>query len=332
MTRRRIGLLLTLALGLLAVPLPTAAPPPKKVPTLGVFLPRSPPTAPDWKQRSVLLQELRSLGWIEGENLHVEYRWASGQLDRGADLAADLVGLGVDVIVVDNSALIRAIQRATTTIPVVMLSVDDPVAEGFIAGLAQPGGNITGVDNSFVPALDAKLLEILKEAVPVVTRIGVLTRTGFPSYGQILEDIQGAARGLGVQLHVLPIAAPHDLEPAFEAASREGAGALLILAALFFALRQEQLAALASRHRLPAIFWQGSFARVGGLLAYGPNASEGGRRAAYYVDRILKGAKPADLPVERPTSFELVINLKTAQTLGLTMPPSLLFQATEVIR
>jgi putative ABC transport system substrate-binding protein len=332
MTRCWIRLLLTLALGLLAVPLATVAPPPKKVPTLGVLLPRSPPTAPDWKQHWVLLQELRALGRIEGENLHVEYRWASGRLDRGADLAADLVGLNVDVIVVENRALIRAVQQATTTIPIVMLSVDDPVAEGFIASLAQPGGNITGVDSSFVPALGGKLLEILKEAVPAVTRMGVLTRPGAPSSGKIMEDIQGAARGLGVQLHVLPVSEPHDFEPAFEAASREGAGALLILAAVFFAIRQEQLAALASKYRLPAIFWQGAFARSGGLLAYGPNASEARRRMAYYVDRILKGTKPADLPVERPTNFELVINLKTAEALGLTIPPPLLFQATDVIR
>jgi putative tryptophan/tyrosine transport system substrate-binding protein len=332
MMRHAIRLLITLALAILVAPFATAAPPPKKVPTLGVLLPRSPPTAPDWKQRSVLLQELHSLGWIEDESLQVEYRWASGQLDRGAELAADLVGLNVDVIVVDNSALIRAVQQATTTIPIVMISVDDPVAQGFIGSLAQPGGNITGVDNSFVPELGAKLLEILQEAVPTVTRIGVLTRPGVPSYGKILEDIQHTAQGLGVRLHVLPISEPHDLEPAFEVASGEGAGALLILAAVFFALRQEQLAALALRHHLPAIFWQESFVRAGGLLAYGPKASDGGRRAAYYVDRILKGTKPADLPVERPTSFDLVINLKTAQALGLTIPPSLLFQATEVIR
>jgi putative ABC transport system substrate-binding protein len=333
MTRRTIGLIIILALGLLVSPLAAEAPPLTKVPRIGVLLSGSPPAVPDWKERSLLLQELRRLGWREGENTTVEYRWAAGRTaTRGADLAAELVRLNVDVSIVDTGSLIRAVQQATTTIPVVMLSVGDPIAEGFITSLARPGGNMTGVDLSFVPELSGKLLEFLREAAPTVTRIAVLVHPPVRSTAQILEELEGATRVLGVQRQVLAVHHPRDLEPAFDAAMREGAGALLVLPSVLFALHQSRLAALTVRHRLPAIFWQRAFVRAGGLMSYGPSSSETWQRVAYYVDRILKGAKPADLPVERPTKFELVINLKTAQALGLTIPPSLLFQATEVIQ
>jgi putative ABC transport system substrate-binding protein len=281
-----------------------------------------------------LVQELRRLGWREGQNLTIEYRWgAAGRPgERGADLAAELVRLPVDVIVATSGNLIRVAQRATTTIPVVMLSVNDPVVEGFITGHAQPGRNLTGVDLSFVPELSGKLLELLREAVPTVTRIGVLVHPPVRSTGPILEEIEGATRVLGVQRHILAVYQPRDLEPAFDVATREGAGALLVLPSVLFALHQSRLAALTVRHRLPAIFWQRAFVRAGGLMSYGPSSAETWQRLAYYVDRLLKGAKPADLPVERPSKFELVINLKTAQVLGLTIPPTLLFQATDVIR
>jgi putative ABC transport system substrate-binding protein len=333
MTRCTIGLLVTFALGLLMAPLAAQAQPPPKVYRIGVLQSGSPPPDPYWKERSLLLQELRRLGWREGQNLTVEYRWAAGPPgDRGADLAAELVRLPVDVIVATSGNLIRAAQRATTTIPVVMLSVDNPVAEGFITGHAQPGSHITGVDLSFVPELSGKLLELLREAVPTVTRIAVLVSPRAQFTGHILEEIERAARVLGLQRQVLEVYHPRDLEPAFDTATREGAGALLVLPSLLFALHQSRLAALAVRHRLPAIFWQRAFVRAGGLMSYGPSSAETWQRMAYYVDRILKGAKPADLPVERPTTFELVINLKTAQALGLTIPPTLLFQATDVIR
>jgi putative ABC transport system substrate-binding protein len=328
-----VGLLVTLAFTLLVAPFAAEARQAEKVRRIGVLGAGSPPSAPDWTQHSGLVQELRHLGWREGENLSIESRWAAGrQFYQGADLAAELVRLNVDVIVAYGSPLTRAAQHATTTIPIVMIAADDPVAEGFIAGLARPGGNITGIDNSFVPALSTKLLELLKEAVPTVSRIAVFAHPAVPATGRILEEIDGAARLLGVQPHVLAVYQPHEFERVFDAATQEGAGALLILPGLVFTLHQSRLAALASTHQLPAIYWRRSFAEAGGLLAYGPKMADLARRVAHYVDRLLQGAKPADLPVERPLTFELVINLKTAQALGLTLPPALLLQADEVIR
>jgi putative tryptophan/tyrosine transport system substrate-binding protein len=323
MTRRAMALLITLAVAMLIAPLAADAQPARHVPRVGVLVSAFPPSTPEWKQRSVFWQELRHLGWKEGENLTMEYRWASGErFYRGDELAAELVRLHVDVIVAQGRPLIQAAQHATTTIPIVMISGDDPVAEGFI----------TGLDTSVGAELSTKRLELLQEAVPAVTQIAVLVNPFVPATGQILEDLAEAARALGVQLHVLAVYHPREFEGAFDAATHKEAGALLVLPAQLFSLHQSQLVALTAQHRLPAIFSTRSFVMAGGLLAYGPKASDLEQRAAYYVDRLLKGAKPADLPVERPTTFELVINLKTAQALGLTMPSSLLFQADEVIR
>jgi putative tryptophan/tyrosine transport system substrate-binding protein len=212
------------------------------------------------------------------------------------------------------------------------MAADNPETAGFIASLAQPGGNITGVDASIGTELSAKRLELLKEAVPAVTRIAVLVQPTVPAMGESLEELKEVARAVGVQLHILAVYHPREFAGAFEAATREGAGALLILSSLLFDPHHRRLAALALEHRLPTMSWTRFFVTAGGLLSYGPKISDLWRRAAYYVDRILKGTKPADLPVERPITFELVINLKTAQDLGLTIPPLLLFQATEVIR
>jgi putative tryptophan/tyrosine transport system substrate-binding protein len=330
MRRTTVGCLLLLALCVASTA--SGIQPTKKVPTIGILLPGSPPTSPNWKQSWVFLQELRHLGWGENENLTVEYRWASGQFYRGDDLAAELVRLPVDVILVQGGPLIRAVQRATTTRPIVMMAADNPETAGFIASLAQPGGNITGVDASIGTELSAKRLELLKEAVPAVTRIAVLVQPTVPAMGESLEELKEVARAVGVQLHILAVYHPREFAGAFEAATREGAGALLILSSLLFDPHHRRLAALALEHRLPTMSWTRFFVTAGGLLSYGPKISDLWRRAAYYVDRILKGTKPADLPVERPITFELVINLKTAQDLGLTIPPLLLFQATEVIR
>jgi putative tryptophan/tyrosine transport system substrate-binding protein len=330
MTRITVGLVVLLAVGLVGRALAATAPP--RVPVIGMLLSFPPPTEPDWKQHSVFLQELRTLGWREGENLTIEYRWASGRLQRGADLAAELVSRHVDVIVVDNRVLGQAVHHVTTTIPIVMLSADDPVAEGLVTSLGHPGGNITGIDNSVTPELGGKLLALLTEAVPAVKQIAVLVDPRYVGTRSMFAETTRVAQALGVQLHVLEVHEPAALPHALATATAAGDGALLVLPALLFAMHQPRLVALAAEHRLPAIAWYASFAHAGGLLAYGPNLAELSRRMAYYVDRLLKGAKPADLPIERPTRFELVINLKTAQVLGLTIPPRLLFQADEVIR
>jgi putative tryptophan/tyrosine transport system substrate-binding protein len=330
MPRCLIGFLVTLVLGLLGAPL-TAAGLPGKMPRVGVLEFGSPPASPEWKTRSLLLQELRTLGWLEGQNLVLEYRWAEGRDSRLYTLAAELVRLPVDVIVVSNTLAIRAAKQETTTIPIVMISVGDPVKNEFVADLARPGGNITGV-GGMVPKLSGKLLELLKEAIPAVTRIAVLAHLTVSATGQILEELEGAARALGVQLQVVAVYHPRAFERSLKEATHAGAGALVVLPAVLFASHQKQLAALALQHGLPAIFSERGFAQVGGLMAYGPERRERWQRVAYYIDRILKGAKPADLPVQQPMKFELVINLKTAQALGLTMPPSLLFQADELIR
>jgi ABC-type uncharacterized transport system substrate-binding protein len=330
MTRSTVGLVVILALGLVGRAL--AATPPKRVPVLGMLLSFAPPTESEWKQQSVFLQELRTLGWREGENLTIEYRSTSGRLQRGADLAAELVSRHVDVIVVDNRVLSQAVQHATTTIPIVMLSVDDPVAEGVVASLAQPGGNITGVDNSVTPELSGKLLAFLTEAVPAVKQVAVLVDPRYAGTRSMVAETTRVAQALGVQPHVLEVQEPAALPAVVATAKAAGDGALLILPALLFALNERRLVALAAAHRLPTITWSASFAKAGGLLAYGPNLAALWRRMAAYVDRLLKGAKPTDLPVERPTQFELIINLKSAQALGLTIPPTLLFQASEVIQ
>jgi putative ABC transport system substrate-binding protein len=333
MTRRTVGFCVTLACTLLVASLAAEAPPAAKVPRIGVLAVGSPPPSPDWKQRAPFWQELRTLGWIEGWNLRVEHRWAYGRADRLADLAVELVHLPVDVLVaVDDTLAIRAAQHATATIPIVMLSVGDPVAEGFVTGLARSGGNLTGVSAALAPELGGKLLEFLTEAVPGVTRIAILAYPGHPSTGLMIREVERVAQALGPQLRVFWARDWDEVERALKAATREGVGALLILLEVFFGLNRRRLAALSVTHQLPAIFWNRGFAEAGGLLAYGPHLPPLFRRAATYVDRILKGTKPADLPVEQATQFELVINLKTAQALGLTIPPSLLFQATEVIR
>jgi putative tryptophan/tyrosine transport system substrate-binding protein len=325
MTRRTLGLLLTLALSCFWSSL-TAAAPPGKMPRIGVLEPGSPPVSPDWKARSPFFQELRQLGWMEGQNIVVEFRWARGQASQLPPLAAELVQLPVDVIVVADAAAIRAAQHATTTIPIVMISVSDPEAAGFVAELARPGDNITGI-GGVVLNLSGKLLELVKEAVPGVTRVAILTPGP-----KGLDRMKRAAQSLGVSMHPLFVGEPDRFEPAFQEAIRVGAGALVVMPALVFARHRERIAALALQHGLPAIHWSQRFAEVGGLMSYGPSVPHLWQRAAAHVDKILKGAKPAELPVEQPMTFEFVINLKTAQALGLTIPPSVLFQATKMIR
>lgn len=324
-------LLVILTLAILVASLAVEAQQMKHRPRIGVLSVGSPPSSPAGKQHWPFLQGLRQLGWVEGQNITIEYRWAHGRSSRLADLAAELVRLKVDVIVAPDTQALGAVKQATTTIPIVMLTPVDPVAWGYVVSLARPGGNITGVGGQ-VQDLSTKLLELLKEAVPEVTRVAVLANSGQPDIQHLVTETESAARAIGVQPHLLEVQSPDEFERACETAAKEGLGALLILPGLLFSLHNRRLAALAVQHRLPAIYTTRSFAEAGGLLAYGPNPAEVYRLGASYVDRILKGAKPADLPVERPTAFELVINLKTAQALGLTIPPILLFQAAEVIR
>jgi putative ABC transport system substrate-binding protein len=331
MTHRTLGLLVTLAMGLFVAPLAAGAPLTRKVPLIGVLVLTSRPSSPEWHHRSVFVQELRTLGWIEGQNVHLEYHGAERRAERLREAAAELVRRQVDVIVAADTPTLYAAQQATRTIPIVGFFGVDPVGEGLIASLARPGGNLTGV-SGMVPELSSKLLELLTGALPEVRRVAVLANPGPPTTRRMVTDVERAADARGVQLQVVEVRAPQGFESAFEAAAREGAGALLILPNPLFALHEPQLAALALQSRLPAMYWRRSFADRGGLIAYGPNLNDMFRRAAHQVDRILKGVQPMDVPVEQAMTFELVINLKTANALGITIPPTLLFQATEVIR
>jgi putative ABC transport system substrate-binding protein len=327
MNRSRIRVVVTLILALLVMPLAADTQPGAKVPQIGFLLLGHPnPTSRFW---DVWRHSLREMGYVDGHNIVFVERYAQRQADRLPALAAELVQLNVDVIVVVETPAIHAAIQATTTIPIVMLTVGDPVESRFVESLARPSGNVTGV-GGLVLELNTKLLELLKEAVPEVTRMAVLvTPAGLARSG---TEMKAAAQALGVQLQFLEVRGADEFESALNAATREGAGALLILPASLFALNERRLAALAAKSRLPAIFWRRPFAEAGGLLSYGPSLADNWRRAAVLVGKILKGAKPADLPVERPTKFELVINFKTTQALGLTIPPTLLFQADEVIR
>jgi putative ABC transport system substrate-binding protein len=328
---RPVGLIVLLTLSLSVIPLAAKTPQVKPMPKIGVLMLGPPPAAPDWKERSLFLQELRSLGWLEGQNVTVEYRWTQGGESQLYDLAVELVQLHVDVIVASATLAVQAVKRATSTIPIVMLYVDDPVADGVVTSLARPGGNVTGV-GGFVSELSGKWLELLREAVPEVTHIAVLVQPKNPMTAFMVRDVESAARTLGVQLHVVEVWQPGGFERAFATAIRQGAGALLVLPALLFSSYQKRIAALAAQSRLPALYWQRPFVEMGGLMSYGPRLSDLWRRVAALVDKILKGTPPANLPVEQPMQYELVINLKTAQALGITIPPTLLFLADEVIQ
>jgi putative ABC transport system substrate-binding protein len=325
-----IGLILTLALGFLVAPLCSHAQQPRMVYRIGLLVLGFSPSEAE-PQQSPLLQALRELGWVEGQNITVERRYAEGEFDRLPVLAAELVGLKVDLIVAQGAIAIRAAQHATSTIPIVMLATSDAVRAGFVASLARPGGNITGVSD-IGGVLTAKRLELLKEAVPEVSRVAVLTDPANPYTPTMVSEVELAARALGVQVHILEVTDPSTLEQALAALTTERADVVMVLPSTRFNAHHRRLVDLVAHHQLPAIYGWRRFVEDGGLMSYAANETERLQRVATYVDKILKGAKPADLPVEQPTKFELVINLKTAQALGLTIPPMLLFQADEVIR
>jgi len=277
-------------------------------------------------------QGLRELGWVEGQNVLIEYRFAEGRLERLPGLAEELVRLKVDVIAASPTPAALAAKNATRTIPIVGMSLTEPVGVGLVASLARPGGNVTGVAYGFDTDIFGKQLELLKEVIPKVRRVAVLSNPGnSPAQPLIMSSVEGAARSLGLQLQLLEARGPGEFDSAFAVMAKERAGALLVTGDPMFFLHRARLAELAVKNRLPSMSTQGQWVEAGGLMSYGPSFPDLYRRAATYVDKILKGARPADLPIEQPTKFELVINLKTAQALGLTIPRSLLQRADQVI-
>jgi putative ABC transport system substrate-binding protein len=275
-------------------------------------------------------QGLRDRGWVEGQSIAVEVRAAAGKYERLPELAAELVRIKVDVVFAVGTPAAVAAQRATTTIPIVIGRVADPVGSGLVASLARPGGNITGWTHQGLE-LREKLLDLVKEAVPGATRIGVLWNPANPNHGPSLQYIEAAARTLAVELQLIGVQKPEEIENAFSTLGRKRAQALIVFQDGMFLARGSQIIALAARSRLPTIYATTALVRGGGLMGYGVNLIEMYRRGVSFVDKILKGAKPGDLPIEQPTQFELVINLKTAKALGLTIPPAVLARADQVI-
>jgi putative ABC transport system substrate-binding protein len=300
-----------------------------KVPRIG-FLALNPGANPHL--REAFLQGLRDLGYVEGRNVVIEYRSAEGKLERLRALAAELVALKVDVIVTGGGTpTALAAKEATRTLPIVFTSATDPVTDGLVTSLAHPGGNVTGLSN-LAPELVGKCLEQLKEAVPQVSLVAVLWQPGaVGGRTDMLKPAEVAARALGVRVQFVEARGPADFDRAFSDMTRARAGALAVLGSVIFKSERRRLVDLAAKHRLPTVYTSRDFVDAGGLMTYGVNLADLFRRAAAYVDKILKGSKPGDLPVEQPTKFELMISLKTAKALGLTIPPSLLQRADEVI-
>jgi putative ABC transport system substrate-binding protein len=302
---------------------------PKKVHRIGFLYVSSPSAMANWTE--AFRQGLRELGYVEGKNIIIEWRSAEDKADRLPGLAAELVRLNVDVIVTGGSTSTGAAKEATGTIPIVMAMDTDPVGSGFVTSLARPGGNITGV-STLAPEISGKQLELLKEIIPKLSRLavfGISTRAG---NAQSLKDTELAAEAFGVQVQYLDILGPKDIETAFRGATKGRTDAVLLLASPVLHAHRPQVANLAAKNRLPAIYPWIEFVEEGGLMSYGVSFIDLFRRAAIYVDKILKGAKPADLPIEQPTKFELVINLKTAKQIGVTIPPNVLARADRVIR
>ena len=327
----RRAFLSTIAGGLLAAPLGGEAQQSAKMPRVGYLSPGSPSDPARLRRFDAFRQGLRELGYVEGQSIALEPRWAEGKYERYSALAADLVRLKVDVIVVVGGAATRAAQQATGTIPIVMSVVNDPVGSGLVPGLAHPRGNVTGL-TIMTSDLVGKQLGLLKELLPRISRVVLLGNPANPGTAPQVREAEDAAPALGVRVQILEARVPREIDDAFAAMTRERPGALLTLDDAIFTNQVRQIAELAAKQRLPAIYGTREYTEAGGLIAYGTNRLELERRAATYVDKILKGAKPADLRVEQPTKFELVINVKTAKALGLTIPPSLLARADDVIQ
>ena len=326
MIARSLTLVVTIALSLFVAPLGAEAQQAGKVYRIGV-LSSSPPTT---RLSELLRQSLRDLGFVEGLNLSIEWRNAEGKAERFDDLAAELVRLQVEVIVATTPGTVFAAKRATTSIPIVMVNTPDPVQLGLVASLGRPGGNVTGTTSLSVD-LSIKQLELLKEAVPRVSQIAVLWNPSNPWHPLAVKGIETGARSLGVQLQILEVRSPEDFNNAFAAMTRDRSGAALVLADPMTFTHRTRLAALATKHRLPTMYGLREHTEVGGLMSYWADSTDLYRRTGVYVGRILKGAKPADLPVEQPMKFEFVINLRTAKALGLRIPPSLLLRVDHVV-
>jgi ABC-type uncharacterized transport system substrate-binding protein len=321
---------LALSTVLFAVCFSAQAQQPGKVYRVGVLTnvpPRAPEAAPLW---GAFQQGLREHGWIEGQNIIIEFRWTEGEVGRLPSLAAELVGLKVDLLVTVSTLGARAAKQATSAIPIVMVYVADPVEEGLVASLARPGGNVTGLTFIVGPEVVGKYLELLKETVPKLSRVAVLFHQTTPRI--FLKEAQAAAQTLIVKLQPLEVRGPNDLEGAFATMIKGSANGLLVVPHPFTFAHARVIADLAAKRRLPAVYGFNESVEAGGLMAYEAKAPDMFRRAAYYVDKILKGTKPAELPVERPTKFELVINLKAAKQIGLTIPPNVLARADRVIK
>ncbi len=329
MTAPRLVLMVTLTAGLLAAPLAAGAQHTAgKVYRIGILGQTSPAVGAPLIR--AFRQGLRELGWVD-QNIALEERWTDGKLDPLPDLAAELVRLRVDVIIVGSVPSALAAKQATTTIPIVLAGVPSPVATGLVASLARPGGNITGVSSSVTAEIAGKHLELLKEAAPKVSRVAVLSNPTDPGMARYLKQVEVGGQAMGVTLKFVEARGLDDLENTFAAIIRERAGGLLV-ADPFLLAHQVRVIDFAAKHRLPVIYAFRQFVDAGGLMYYGPHLGDLLQRTVTYVDKILKGAKPADLPVEQPTRFELVVNLKTANALGLAIPPSVLLRADQVIK
>ena len=320
---------LTLCAMLFALCSSASAQQPAKIPRIGFLSGQSLSTIST--RTEAFRQGLRELGYVEGKNIVIEWRFAEGKLDRLPTLAAELVRLKVDVIVTSGLGSTRPANEASNTIPIVMTQDPDPVGNGFVASLARPGRNITGL-STLSPELSGKRLELLKEIIPKLSRVAVLGTSTNASTAQMLRETELAAGALGVKLQYLDVRSPKDIEAAFRAASKERAEALLLLGGPVIASQRTQIKDLVVKSRFPAIYESGLEVEAGGLMSYGVSRTDLARRAATYVDKILKGAKPADLPVEQPIKFELIINLKAAKQIGLTIPPNMLVRANQVIK
>ena len=318
---------LLIALGLLAAPLAAWAQQSERIYRIGYIRSEKPPED-DIKG---FRQGLREHGYVEGKNIVVEYRWGDGNEEKLRSLVSELIGLKLDLIVTSAPAATRAAKDATSTIPIVMVLVADPVAFGFVNSLARPGGNITGFA-FLLPEISGKRLDLLKETIPKLARVAVLWNAANPYKEADLKEVQPVADALKVAVQKVPVHGPNDFDRALSAAMKSRPGGLITLEDPFTIAHSTQIVDLAAKHRLPAVFAVKPFVDAGGLMYYGPDRFDQNRRAGAYVDKILKGTKPADLPVERPTKFELIINMKTAKALRITIPQSVLLRADRVIQ